>query len=536
MATCRIGVLSSGWLDLYSWSGACLTPPLTFEATTAGRARFAEHLRLHAPRPIHLLVDAVEEEFREETVPHVHGADRQALLRTRIRRLFNDAQYHHTVVQAREVSGRRDDRVLFSALTRADLLSSWLQPIIAQDIPLVGVSSLPLMTEQLLAWQRIKEESVLMITLQRSGSLRQSFFRHGKLRISRLAALPRMESVNLAVSIQHEIDNIRQYLNSLQLTSDNTPLPVVVLGSDSIRDDLMLLAEAGDSLYRTRYIFLSVKETVRQLGARDLSGTHVIDTESADVLFALWAYKKGVANHYATADHTHRYRIDRIKRGLLAASILMLVSCLGYAGMRVLDGVTATSETTVLKRQTERYDTLYQQAKDTLPSLPLAPFQLREVVQLATALEQRRADPIDMIQIISRGLAEVDELRLRKFIWKTSPDPKAAIEEQDPTNALVTTPPAADTSPDSDRLYQIALIEGEVQGYSDYRYAMERISYFADVLRADPAIEYVEVLSLPLRLGSQQPADDHTADPLPYTGFQLKLARRMVIPNAIHSP
>ena len=88
----RIFFVSSGRLQVFHYHGR-LREPIEFIADAEGLNAFGAYLEQPWKDPVYVLVDFVEEEFREEEVPHVIGPDRQALLRTKLSRLFRDPPY-----------------------------------------------------------------------------------------------------------------------------------------------------------------------------------------------------------------------------------------------------------------------------------------------------------------------------------------------------------------------------------------------------------------------------------------------------------
>lgn len=61
----RVFFLAGGRLAVYHWSGSEVLEPLWFGADEDGLTEFALYLA-HSPHdPVYLLVDVVEEEFRE---------------------------------------------------------------------------------------------------------------------------------------------------------------------------------------------------------------------------------------------------------------------------------------------------------------------------------------------------------------------------------------------------------------------------------------------------------------------------------------
>ncbi len=233
-------------MAVYHWSGGELLEPLWFGADEDGLTEFALYLA-HAPHdPVYLLVDVVEEEFREESIPHVIGNDRRSLMRTRLNRLFRDPTYSYAVVQGRDADGRRDDQVLFTALIRPDLLSPWIGQIAKHKIPLAGIYSLPIVSEALIKHMPVESDHALLVTLQSTGGLRQTFFNKRRVKLSRLAIMPPGETPGHASYVLGEIEKIRRYLNSLRQLPHDSPLDVYVVGNRNLLADIT--RQSPDSL------------------------------------------------------------------------------------------------------------------------------------------------------------------------------------------------------------------------------------------------------------------------------------------------
>ena len=198
LAKRRVLLLSGNGATLYRFSSGQADEPLTFGADDIGVGGFAEYLRLTAPDPVYVMVDIVEEDFRLDTVPHVFGRDRSAVLKNKQTRLFRDSRYAQSVFQGRESDGRKDDRVLFSSIIRPELLEPWLAQLARLKVPVAGIYSLPLVSGQLVKHIPLNAENALLVTLQARGGLRQTFFDGGHLKVSRLAAMPRLEPRRMA--------------------------------------------------------------------------------------------------------------------------------------------------------------------------------------------------------------------------------------------------------------------------------------------------------------------------------------------------
>ena len=196
----RVFFITSGRLRAYHHEGQ-LSEPIDFIADEQGLQRFAVYLEQSSRIAVSVVVDFVEEEFREESIPHVMGSDRKAVIQTKINRLFRDATYSHALLQRRDADGRRDDRMLFTALTRPDLLAPWMGLLMQSKVPVSGIYSLPLLSKDLLKMLKLDARYLLLVTLQSSGGLRQTFFANGTLKVSRLAMLQDVGSVRFTANM-----------------------------------------------------------------------------------------------------------------------------------------------------------------------------------------------------------------------------------------------------------------------------------------------------------------------------------------------
>ena len=161
---------------LYLFDGAKLAHAYIFAADDNGFALFDRCLKEIDQAPLCVLVDVVEEEYRQDTIPHVSAVDRRAVLTRKYARLFRGTPYHHALMQGRESEGRKDDRVLLTAITRAEVLTPWLTPLREHKVPVTGIYSLPVLSERLLKRIGALGPNVLLISLQKTSGLRQTFF------------------------------------------------------------------------------------------------------------------------------------------------------------------------------------------------------------------------------------------------------------------------------------------------------------------------------------------------------------------------
>ena len=134
--------LSADRLHAQLMAGGKIALQRDFTDTPDGRENFASFLQT-AKCPTYLLTDLIEEDFRHEIVPHLSGSSRTALLQRKFDQFYRGTPFHKATRLQRQKTGRRDDDMLFSALTNPSLITPWLNIMLAQQTPLAGIYSVP---------------------------------------------------------------------------------------------------------------------------------------------------------------------------------------------------------------------------------------------------------------------------------------------------------------------------------------------------------------------------------------------------------
>ena len=492
MSAKRIFFLSSGRLVAHHWHRGQFTERYVFRADEDGLTQFAQYLSSTPPDPVSLLVDVVEEEFREETIPHVMGTDRKALLRNKKTRLFRDATYSYASVQGRETEGRRDDKVLFTALIRPDMLAPWLGQMARLKVPLTGIYSLPLLSELLLKKLKLTDSHVLLVSMHSTGGLRQTFLQEQQLKLSRLAMTPDVGQARYPSYILGEVEKLRRYLGSLRLLPRDTPLEVHVISEGGTVEELS--RQASDSI-TTRHHFHSTEEVAKKLGLRNL--TEPVNTE---LLFAHLLAKGSLKNHYAPERETRYFSLQRARTGMIAASWLLLLVGICFAGYKFVEIVNTKQESLVVKRQTVFYTERLRLARESLPPAPALAHDIQMVVEMADTLRDYRSSPVKMMVTLSLGLERFPGLHVETIEWVATADPNVRVGGSSASRAQ-----SGLALAESGSQYHVAHIAGRLLPFDgDYRQALETISRFVDSLSRQEQVETVQAIKLPIDTSSQQ--------------------------------
>lgn len=468
-----------------------------FDVSADGQRYFDRYLKETGRITTYFLVDLVEEEYRQDTIPHVFGSDRAAVISRKKARIFRDTPYFHADVQGREEEGRRDDQVMFMALTNPELLEPWLKLLTENKIPLAGIYSVPQITKLLLQHLPEPSDHMLVVSLQSISGLRQTFFYKQKLKISRLVDLPRYGTEPYAPIIKEEVDAINRYLNSLRLLDTDKPLHIYYLA------DTRLLAEIQGKITKSpsnKNIFINVNQLAQKLALK-----REITTTFSDQLLVHCLLKDRPSNYYALKNETRYYMMQRASRAMYATSLLLVFTSLIWSGLNFINAAILKQQAEIAQKKTEFYADRYKVAREKIPQTPVPPADLQIAVEMSNTLDGYKTDPFKMFDVISKGLNQYPLIKLDEITWTAAADPNKQISGDTATTTTqgVVGYSNIGTKDTGFDYYQIALMNGDISPFDgNYRNALDMINRFAETLKNMPSVYNVSIVSLPLDISS----------------------------------
>lgn len=487
-----------GRVTIYHWSRGRLDSTYSFDSSEEGRANFELYLSSTPDDITYILVDIPDEEFKLDTLPHVMGGDRRALLNRKRDRHFRTTGFTYTEIQGREKSGRRDDRVLFSCLTNKTVLEPWIALFLKYKVPIAGIYSVALMGKYLLPHLENGEDNTLIVSFERNAGLRQTYFKNGEFKFSRLVKAPRYGTRSYAPFVQEEIQKMLRYLRSMRLVTVEDETHIQLLGDNALVGELRNVCEDGGGI---RFHFVPLKDLSDRLGM----SAEFIDP-FAEPIYVYLLLDKCPGNYYATASDTSYYQMRRMRNAMLAASLAIVVGGLAWGGMNFMEGVSLKQQALSADAKASFYNDRYTMAKEKLPQTPVEPAQLKVAVEAVRGLENFRASPIDMLRTLSTGLEDFPEMKLDQIDWVASLDPergtgRAGVEPRDRRRQARQQPRLP---PDQKHYYQIAGIKGHLEPFDgNFRQAIARVNEFAERLRSLEHVRDVRIITSPLDISSE---------------------------------
>ena len=495
----------------YSWENGVLSEAQRFADTAEDKGNFAAFLQQHRDL-VYLLTDMIEEDFRHESVPHLRGRERNELLQRKFEQYYRNTPFRQALSLQRQKEGRRDDDILFSALTNPSLIAPWMTVMHAHAIPVVGIYSVPNISAPLI--KDVPGRHLLLLSWEKHAGLRQTYFDNKLLRFSRLTPMSSGKTFSEAVAI--EAARTQQYLKSLSLLPFGQALEVHVICH---ADDMGVLAAHLHDNVDMHYIYLDIKQMGQRIGYKG-----DLDESDATPLFLHLLATQPTRSHYASAEHTHFFRLRQLRQGMQWLSGLIAPLCLLWGVASLYEGRALLEDSKAFKLQADKLAHQTQLITQSFPSTLANASDMKSAVLVSRKLAAYAPAPQTIIGGISTALDAFPRIRLNKLSWQTSTGPNGTAPDTLDPRALLPAPPPGGIAQDVPA--QVILLNGELMDFGiDYREALAYLDHFQQALVQRGYS--VMALNLPLDIsptGSIAPSDSTDTKP---AQFSLKIVWRV---------
>lgn len=499
--------LSAAHCQACTWLNNELSLDECFLDNAEGHEQFAVFLQNHRD-PVTLLTDLVEEDFRHETIPHLRGSERTELIQRKLEQYYRNTPFRQATLLQRSKDGRRDDDMLFSALTNPALITPWLDIMLAHNNPLAGIYSTPNISTPLV--QGIPSGCLLLLSWEKHAGLRQTYFDARILRFSRLT--PINDNNSFCSTLFTEAARTQQYLKNLSLLPPGHELSVSIICH--AKDRIELEAHLNND---THYSYLDIQQLGKQIGSK----TTCPDSDATPLFLHLLATRPP-PSHYASAEHTHLFRLLQIRRSLLGLSAVLMTVVLLWTATNISEYMTLKGESLELKMQGQQLSQQTRQITQNFPSSVASATEMKTAVILSRKLDNSFPPPEMILNGLGKTLDEFPNIRVDKLSWQTSSD-ATWVSGTNETKIAAPQKTTAENIPT-----QIILVSGELVEFTGgYRGALDTMERFR--LALIQRGYSVTVLLLPLDVSPQGSIAADTCDGnIKPAQFSLKISRRNI--------
>lgn len=479
------------------WYGSNLQNSVFFEPNEQGIDLFKTYLKSSNHKPIRLLLDLIEEEFRRATLPLVHGLNRKKLIERHLEKFFRHSKFRHAFTQSIEKKKpRKEENLIFMGLSNPGLIEPWLKIIEATKTPLAGIVSLPIISEGFVEQLKSNNKCVILVSQQVQSDLRQTVFVEGKLILSRLAPIASFYHGKYAEDVIRDIDSTQRYLVSQRLIQRSETVSVHILSNNRHFNKLSI------ACHGTSYFDFKIHNINDLLKEKKINLYEEQDFSA--VLFCYEASKIRSMDHYSRQKDKRYLKHYWLESGLKTIGIALFSVGLGLGLSQLIQGYLYQDNIAEMERLKTQYDLQYQHLAEKTKELPATTNDMKLAVDLTKTIKQNyQQSPKKLLTDISQDLMLFADMRVTQINWfvADSEDKKAYNEvdwgQKKAKRGDQPIPPASFKGH-----YEIVVLDGEFLNFDgNYRYALSILADFENLLKESGKYDAVQVLVQPLNIG-----------------------------------
>ena len=462
----------------------------SFEPTESGLNNFRNYLRQTENIPGKFLVDVIEEDFRNEKIPHVGRKDRNSVINRLIDRYYRSSQdYCYSEVIGRVKDGRKDDIVLIGAITNPQLIQPWLSVLDECEVPLSGIWTLPLISKKLLKTIKMTNGVVLLVSQQVNSNVRQTLFRDGKLISSRQSIINQdMSDISgIGQLAAPEVNRTMEFFRAQNLVSNEETINLHILGSNEQQQSLQQSFKSDE---RKTVVIHSVADIQNKLGLKGVA------EKFSDYIFAWLCVSQNLsATHYGERQSFNRYFNRLAASALYAASLLVVIAGVLLTESNISDALEYEKSIVLLAQEEKNYKDLYAKKFKDFEEVFQNAGVMNSAVELAEQIKLNSStSPLDFLISLSNIISQQDvgTVYIDKIEWQA-----ISVNEKNKKAAKANFTAKLPVK-------HSAIVIGRIaQSEHNYRESIEQIQAIIYSLKANPRIESAEVIKMPVDLRSE---------------------------------
>jgi len=477
----RLLYLTANQLTAYSRSRGGLAVDAAFERNDTGLAAFAAYAA-RSRNLYYLVVDVVEEDYHQDTIPYLGRKDRRLVLARKLGQRYRDTTLTMSMSLGYEKGERRNEKVLYASFSNTQQFQPWLSALEQSECRLAGIYSTALLAPALIKAAGLKVSRCLVVSVQQTG-LRQSYVEDGKIRFSRVGQLNLEDAQSVAATCAGESARMQQYLVTLrQLPTAATPIDVMVLAAAAYQP---ALAEACRSSEVLHFHLINADDQCRATGLKSFP-----PEAPCEALFLQAAATAAPAEQFAQEQQRHHYRLWQIGRGLLGLGAAVLAAGMLFSSVRLLHAYTLRGKIRADQTQYRVLSAEYARVTAKFPATPTSTENLKTTIKLYRMLQDETATPAYMYEQISKALAGFPRVEIEDIDWRIGKPPAETLHKGAVPRAAAA---ALGAAPNAD--YALAVVSARVVGArrADLRSITDMAEQFIAALKKNPKLTVMGV-------------------------------------------
>ena len=480
----RLLYLTASRLTAYGLSRGKLGVDAGFDRNDSGVAAFSAYLA-NSRNLYYLVVDVVEEDYHQDTIPYLRGKDRRQVLARRLAQRYRDTSLVLSLSLGYDKGERRNEKVLYASFSSTQQFQPWLTALEQSECRLVGVYSTALLAPALIKGAGLKSRRGLLVSVQQTG-LRQSYFEDGNIRFSRIGRLNLEDAAAVAAACASESARLQQYLVTARLLPEaNASIDVMVLAGAKYHSALTETCRNSELLH---YHVINADALCRKAGLASFP-----PNAPCDALFLQAAATATPQEQFAQEPQRHQYHLWQIGNALYAAGMAVFVAGLLFAGVQLFDVYNLNQK---IHTDQSRYDAVsaeYARVTATFPPTPTSTENLKTTIKQYQILQEQTASPAYLLAEISKVLTGFPQVEIERIEWRVG----KPLQESGAKGAAPKTPASAvaTAAPAAGLAYELATVSARVVDArrADLRSITDMTNKFIAALKTSPRLEIISV-------------------------------------------
>ena len=506
------------------WHGTKLQNYAVFSNTDQDYTAFGEFLAQYKGINIYLIVDAIEEDYKLEIMPHTTGSARREMVERKLNQFNRSSVYRAAHFINRSTDKRKDDNFLFVALNNSDFLQGWMNVIQANHAPLVGVYLLSMLSQAVVRQMKLMGAHILLCERLSSG-LRQTYLHNGRLRMSRLTPMKDVKPNQLAYFYLVEIEKTQMYLASQRLIANETSVQLIMASMDNSADNSH--AEIAKGISQEQGLECKLVDILAY--AKNINISPDLVKTHPEFLHMQLLANGNVPDNLAPATFSKIHSINNIRRIINIATACVATIGVILAAYYAWQGTQQKDQLQFISAQTRSQQSQYEEVAKNFPSTPIASTELKIAAELAQTIKGNSQSPRQLMQVLSSAFETSPEIELTRMRWVQTNDREFKDDANGQNSAQNLSNQPAPVASDPTKLIQIGFINAEIKGFNgDYRAALNSVNKFVTRLRENNSVENVLILQEPVNVSSLanlqgSTTDENTTTERPPAIFKLKI-------------
>jgi len=495
--------LSGAAATLYTRGRARFAPVAGYELPDGDPAVLVARLRQAPAGVVAIVVDVLEEEHNRDTMPRLGRRDQAAMLARRIARTFPRTSYRTSAVQGRVPGDPRTSRILLSGLSKADHLRALQEALAGARLPVSVVCSPALLSNPILDRLRPANPvyATLVVSRQREGSLRVSFFRGRELVGSRLMRRSLAAPPGDFPRLTRQLEESVRYFDAAFAPSAANPIDVLLLCEPGV--DAARAAAGGTGHEGFRFHVPEPAEAGRRLGLRD-----GLTPGNADLLFVELLRRHAPTGNFAPAEERRYFQLHQLRVFGKAACLVLAAGALTGSALNAAGILGVADETASVRAAIGDVTSQLEASLAADGANGADPLEMQRIGTAWRLLQQHSVEPVEVLALVSRAVDANPQVRIEGVEWTPvqavsptgdgEPTGDETGEEGDAAAGESTDATATGPVPASGQRVRLT-IRGRIEPFDgNYPLAFRGVRSFMATLGADPSVITVNARNEPL--------------------------------------